>query len=80
MVSKIVGISIVRGQKLRLETPGGGGYGNPRDRDPESVTRDVCLGFVTPDCAKAEYGVALSETGDVDTSATQELRAQEAAE
>ncbi len=80
MVSKIVGVSIVRDQKLRLETPGGGGYGNPRDRDPESVARDIRLGFVSPECAKNEYSVVLSETGGVDTSATQELRATEAAE
>ncbi len=80
MVSKIVGVSIVRGQKLRLETPGGGGYGNPRDRDPESVARDVRLGFVSSDCARNEYGVVLSDTGDADASATQDLRAKEAAE
>lgn len=80
MVSKIVGVSIVRGQKLRLETPGGGGYGNPRERDPQSVARDIRLGFVSPECAKNEYSVVLSETGGVDTSATQKLRATEAAE
>ncbi len=80
MVSKIVGVSILRGQKLKLETPGGGGYGNPRDRAPESVARDVRLGFVSPECAKNEYSVALAPDGSIDSAATSNLRSTEAAE
>ena len=34
MVSKITDIKIRRGQKVRLETPGGGGFGDPAERDP----------------------------------------------
>ena len=41
MVSKITDISIGRGQRVRLETPGGGGYGDPLTRDPQRVARDV---------------------------------------
>jgi N-methylhydantoinase B len=47
MVSKMVGIKLKRGQRLRLETPGGGGYGDPAERAPEAIARDVALGYVT---------------------------------
>jgi N-methylhydantoinase B len=33
---------------VRLETPGGGGWGAPTARDPEAVSRDLALGYVTP--------------------------------
>ena len=42
----MVGIKIKKGQHLHLETPGGGGYGNSKDRDPEAVMRDVGLGYL----------------------------------
>lgn len=47
LVSKMVGIKLHRGQKVRLETPGGGGYGPPAKRDAKAHARDVVLGFVT---------------------------------
>lgn len=80
MVSKMLGIHIERGQKLRLETPGGGGYGDPRLRDPQAVARDVRLGYVTPEAAEAAYGVRLNADGSVDMTRTNDLRRQEAAE
>lgn len=48
-VSKMVGIRLRKGQKIRLETPGGGGYGAPADRDRKDVARDLALGYVTAD-------------------------------
>ncbi|MCM0020054.1 MAG: hydantoinase B/oxoprolinase family protein [Tagaea sp.] len=47
MASKMVGLKIKKGERLRLETPGGGGYGDPRDRPAESVERDLRLGYAT---------------------------------
>ena len=47
MVSKMVGIRLRKGQRVRLETPGGGGYGRPEDRDPEARARDLAEGYVT---------------------------------
>ena len=47
MVSKMVGIHLTRGQRVRLETPGGGGYGKPSDRAPEARARDLALGYVS---------------------------------
>ena len=47
MVSKMTGIHIKKGQKLRLETPGGGGYGNPEMRPQAAILKDRELGYVT---------------------------------
>lgn len=76
MVSKMVGIHISRGQQLRLETPGGGGYGNPFEREPEAVARDVRLGYVTQDEAASAYGVAIRD-GEPDDAKTRKLRKAE---
>ena len=46
MASKVVGVKLVRGQRVRLETPGGGGWGDAAARAPEAVARDVRLGYV----------------------------------
>ncbi|MEM7429879.1 MAG: hydantoinase B/oxoprolinase family protein [Pseudomonadota bacterium] len=47
MVSKMVGIRLKRGQKVRLETPGGGGYGPAEQRTAEARKRDLALGYVS---------------------------------
>ncbi|MBY0336807.1 MAG: hydantoinase B/oxoprolinase family protein [Acetobacteraceae bacterium] len=47
MTSKLAGASIPQGGRVRLETPGGGGWGDPAKRDPEAVARDRRRGFVT---------------------------------
>jgi len=56
MVSKMIGIHLKKGQKLRLETPGGGGHGDPAGRAPEAIARDVRLGYVSAEAAAAAYG------------------------
>jgi N-methylhydantoinase B len=55
LVSKVTDVKIRRGQKVRLETPGGGGFGDPLERDPERVERDVRLGYVTREAAERDY-------------------------
>lgn len=80
MVSKMIGIHITQGQRLRLETPGGGGYGDPMSRDPEAVARDVRLGFVSPRNAMVEYGVVIGKDGTPDLVATAGKREMETAE
>ncbi len=74
LVSKVTDIRIDAGQKVRLETPGGGGFGNPLTRDPARVVRDVQLGYVTPAAARQDYGVVIGEDGVADTAATAALR------
>jgi N-methylhydantoinase B len=61
LASKMLGIKLKRGQSVRLETPGGGGYGAAADRPPSVVARDVALGYLTPDAATESYGPAWRE-------------------
>lgn len=79
MVSKMVGIHIENGQHVRLETPGGGGYGNALSRDPETVRADVIEGYVSIDAARQSYGVVISADGTIDEGATATLRKERAA-
>ncbi|WP_099825609.1 hydantoinase B/oxoprolinase family protein [Oceaniglobus indicus] len=58
LTSKMRGIALRKGQRVRLETPGGGGYGPASGRDPDAVARDVAQGLVTPDAATRDYGTA----------------------
>ena len=52
-----------------------GGYGNPYEREPEMVERDVIEGYVSLEKAKAEYGVVINpETLKLDIEATKKLR------
>lgn len=55
-VSKMVGIKLKRGERVRLETPGGGGYGDARKRSPEAIAEDIRLGYITPAAAAKDYG------------------------
>jgi N-methylhydantoinase B len=47
MASKVTGVKLARGGRVRLETPGGGGFGDPAARDPAARERDLRLGYVT---------------------------------
>lgn len=46
------------GEILTLKLPGGGGFGNPDDRDPQDIARDIANGYVSALCAVETYGVA----------------------
>jgi len=63
------------GERLVLELPGGGGYGDPCARDPERVRADVLDGLVSATDAAQQYGVVLTPTNEVDRAATQARRA-----
>jgi N-methylhydantoinase B len=67
----IVHTSQARDDVYRCVAMGGGGYGDPIDRDPERVRRDVVAGVVTHDQALERYGVQLAGAADaVDEEAT----------
>lgn len=51
------------GDVISFRLAGGGGYGDPRLRDPEAVARDVRLGLVSPEAARDRYGVPLPPEG-----------------
>jgi N-methylhydantoinase B len=70
------------GDVLRLMTTGGGGWGDPLEREPEMVLLDVIQGKVSHGSAHEDYGVVLHGEGDdttVDEEATVQLRKQLAA-
>ena len=47
LASKITGVKLRRGQRVRLETPGGGGYGNAQERPEELIRNDLAQGYVS---------------------------------
>ena len=58
-----------------LLTAGGGGYGDPRERDPERVRQDVLNGYVSVEAARRDYGVAIDRyTLQIDQALTRSLR------
>ena len=66
-------------EHLILKLPGGGGYGDPLERDPELVRRDVEDGLVSPERALEAYGVVLTDAEHgfvVDEEATARSRAE----
>jgi N-methylhydantoinase B len=60
---------------IRLELPGGGGFGDPRTREPERVREDVLDGLITLAQAHGDYGVVIDEQGEIDRAATARMRA-----
>ena len=50
LVSKITGVKLKRGQRVRLETPGGGGYGDLSERSEELKANDLKQGYVSKEC------------------------------
>jgi N-methylhydantoinase B len=61
---------------FRHELAGGGGWGDPLERDPEKVLRDVRNELVSPEAAFADYGVAVdTESWSINAEATEARRA-----
>jgi N-methylhydantoinase B len=59
----------------RSLSPGGGGYGDPKTRDPARVLRDVRDGVVSREAAERDYGVAITADGRaLDSARTATLR------
>lgn len=75
IAGKVGGFQLRKGDIVRVESSGGGGYGDPLDREPARVAHDVHLGYVSTEDALARYGVAIASSGDVDAAASSEARA-----
>ncbi len=73
--AKCEGIKVKVGDLLYFNTWGGGGWGDPYLRDPETVRADIDRGLVSAEGAQ-RYGVVMAENGTVDTDATVELRSK----
>ncbi len=63
------------GDFIRLELPGGGGFGDPAERDPERVAADVADGLISRESARRLYRVAIQLDGKLDWGETARLRA-----
>lgn len=63
-----------KGDRLSVRSSGGGGWGDPLERDPELVEQDVTLKYVSPDEARDVYGVVIDEDGQLDREATMQFR------
>jgi len=63
------------GDVVTIDAPGGGGYGNPLERDPELVVNDVIEGYISIESARKDYGVAVDPvTFEINEAETKKLR------
>ena len=73
-LDKVTQIMLEEGEITIGLTCGGGGYGNPKMRDPECVRHDVAEGWLSRARARETYGVAIGADGTVDETATRVAR------
>ena len=79
LTSKIAGLRLKKDDVVAWQLAGGGGYGDPLQRDPARVQRDVRMGYVTMEGARRDYGVVLRTDMSIDEDATRLLRSGRAA-
>lgn len=58
--SKFANVPIAKGDRIRISSPGGGGWGDPGERDRQAVIDDILDGWITEEEAKATYGIGLA--------------------
>lgn len=76
-VLRAKGFQVVpKGDRLLVEMPGGGGFGDPFARDPALVARDVQYGYLGAEEARRDYGVIVAEDGSLGQAETAHLRAE----
>ena len=73
--NKVEDVEVKEGDLLHFITWGGGGWGDPLERDPELVGLEIRQGLVTPEGAR-NYGVVADADGVIDTAATKALRSE----
>jgi len=72
--SKVSGVLIRKGDILRVQTAGGGGFGSPLKREPERVQKDFVQKKISRRHAREIYGVVFSRAGKIDQPATKLLK------
>jgi N-methylhydantoinase B len=72
--NKVEDVAVEAGDLLHFITWGGGGWGDPLERDPALVAKEITQGLITHDGAR-DYGVVADAAGIVDEAATAALRA-----
>ena len=74
LTSKCV-VELKPGDTVSFQTPGGGGYGPPTERDPEAVLKDVIGGKINHQRAEEFYGVVIDPISNaIDPAATTKSR------
>ena len=56
------------GRKVVMAFPGGAGYGDPKDRDPALVKRDLARGYISAEVAARDYGLSTKDIADVEAA------------
>ena len=72
--SKLPNMAAKTGDRVIMIGPGGGGYGDPLERDPHQVLEDVRDGYLSIEGALSDYGVIITAAGDLDEAATTAAR------
>ena len=74
-VDRAGGVPVEEGDILYFRAPGGGGYGNPLERDMDYLQHDIDNGLVTEESAERDYGVVINKnTHRIDKKASEEKR------
>ncbi len=76
VLSKQVGLVQRPSDVYTIHWSGGAGFGDPIDRDPQAVARDVREGYVSGEAAREIHGVVLDAAGELDEDATERMREQ----
>ena len=69
-----VTMSVQQGALIVHEQAGAGGFGDPLERQPQSIIEDMKDGKITPAFARAHHGIVLTDDGVIDDRASAELR------
>ncbi len=77
---KVSGYKLKREDVVIMQSAGGGGYGDPLERELELVARDVAAGYISRQRARERYGVVFSQDGSPDVAATAVQRSKLAAQ
>jgi N-methylhydantoinase B len=75
-ITKVTQMPLQKGTHVTFLTSGGGGAGNPLERPPKDVARDVQMGYVSAEHALRDYGVVVSAEGMLDAQATEQQRSR----
>ena len=62
--SKFTNVVLRAGDELYYRCPGGAGFGDPKSREPELVREDVAEGYISPEAALRDYGIAVGIEGE----------------
>ncbi len=74
--AKIFGVRLKQGDAYLMQSGGGGGFGDPYERDPALVARDVAEGYVSAAAALDLYGVVVTSEGVLNVEATRRQRSE----